>query len=76
MIFFHTPYYNLNYTNLNKKCRSDICLKPKKLYKVYKLYNGKQFFLNYKKIILNQILKLLNYKDLLINKKTLILKNN
>jgi len=37
MIFCHKPYYNLN-----KKNPNDIWLKPKKLYKVYKLYNGKQ----------------------------------
>ncbi len=42
MIFFHKFYYNPNYTNLNKKNLSDICPKPKKLYKVYKLYNAKQ----------------------------------
>jgi len=29
MIFFHKPYYNLNYTNPNKKNLSDICPKPK-----------------------------------------------
>jgi len=37
MIFCHKPYYNPN-----KKNPSDICLKPKKLYKIYKLYNGNQ----------------------------------
>jgi hypothetical protein len=42
MIFFHKPYYNPNYTNLNKKSPSDICPKPKKLYKEYKLYNAKK----------------------------------
>ncbi len=42
MIFCHKPYYNPNYTNLNKKNLNDICPKPKKLYKVYKLYNAKQ----------------------------------
>jgi hypothetical protein len=36
MIFFDKPYYNLNYTNPNKKSPTDIYLKPKKLYKVYK----------------------------------------
>ncbi len=41
MIFFHKPYYNPNYTNPNKKSFSDICPKPKKLYKLYKLYNAK-----------------------------------
>ncbi len=40
MIFFHKPYYNLNYTNPNKK-NVDLCPKPKKLYKLYKLYNAK-----------------------------------
>jgi hypothetical protein len=30
--------------NRNKKNPSDICLKPKKLYKVNILYNAKQFF--------------------------------
>ncbi len=44
MIFFHKPYYNLKYTNPNKKNPSDICPKPKKLYKVYKLYNAKHIF--------------------------------
>jgi len=42
MIFLHKPYYNFNYTNPNKKSPSDICPKPKKLYKIYKLYNAKQ----------------------------------
>ncbi len=42
MIFFHKPYYNPNYANLNKNNHSDICPKPKKLQKVYKLYNVKQ----------------------------------
>ncbi len=41
MLFFHKPYYNLNYTNPTKKNPSDICPKPKKL---YKLYNAKQFY--------------------------------
>jgi hypothetical protein len=36
MIFFQKPYYNPTYTNPNKKNPSDICFKPKKLYKVYK----------------------------------------
>jgi len=30
--------------NLNKKNPSDISPKPKKLNKIYKLYNAKQFF--------------------------------
>ncbi len=38
MIFCHKLYYNPNYTNPNKKSLSDICRKPKKL---YKLYNAK-----------------------------------
>ncbi len=42
MIFFHKPYYNPNYTNPNKKNPNDICLKFKKLCKIYKLYNAKQ----------------------------------
>jgi hypothetical protein len=42
MIFCHKPYYNPNYTNLNKKNLSDICLKPKNIYKIHKLYNAKQ----------------------------------
>ncbi len=55
--------------NLNKKNPSDICPKPKKLYKIYKLYNAKQeFFLKHKKKIRNKILKLLNYKYLLTEK--------
>ncbi len=70
MIFFHKPYYNPNYTNPNKKNPNDICPKPKKLYKVYKVYNAKQiFFLKPRKKFRNQILKLLNYKDLLTEKK-------
>jgi len=40
MIFCHKPYYNPNYTNLKEKNPNDICLKPKKLYKVHKLYNA------------------------------------
>ncbi len=40
MIFFHKPYYNPNYTNPNKKNPSDICPKPKKLFKIYKLYSA------------------------------------
>ncbi len=43
MLFCHKPYYNFNYTNPNKKSRNDICPKPKKIYKVYKLYNAKLF---------------------------------
>jgi hypothetical protein len=70
MIFFHKPYYNPNYTNPKKKSPNDICPKPKKLYKRYKLYNAKQiFFFKHRKKILNQIFKLLNYKDLLTKKK-------
>jgi len=46
MIFLHKSYYNPNYTNLNKNNLSDICPKPKKLYKVYKLYNVTQNFKN------------------------------
>ncbi len=43
MIFCHKLYYNLNYTNLNKKEVLVIyALNPKKLYKLYKLYNAKQ----------------------------------
>ncbi len=41
MIFCHKPYYNPIYTNPNKKSLSNICPKPKKLYKLYKLYNAK-----------------------------------
>ncbi len=51
-------------------------LKPKKKYKVYKLYNAKSFLQKPRKKIRNQISKLLNYKDLLTKKKPLILKNN
>jgi len=42
MIFCHKPYYNPNYINPNKKSPTNICPKPKKLYKLYKLYNAKQ----------------------------------
>jgi hypothetical protein len=79
MIFGHKLYYNLNYTNPNKKnIFRDICSKPKKLYKVDKLYNAKQvFFLKHRKKYKNQNLKLLNYEHLLTEKKkTLIFKNN
>jgi hypothetical protein len=38
MIFCHKPYYNPNLQTLTKKSLSDICPKPKKL---YKLYNAK-----------------------------------
>jgi hypothetical protein len=44
MIFCHKPYYNPNCTNPNKKSLNDICPKPNKLCKAYKLYNAKQFF--------------------------------
>jgi len=64
MIFFHKPYYNPN-----KKNPNDICLKPERLYKVYKLYNAKQKqTFKYRKKFRNQNLKLLNYKDLLMKK--------
>ncbi len=49
MIFCHKPYYNLNFRNPKKNNLSDICPKPKKLYKLYKLYNEKYVNL-YKKI--------------------------
>ncbi len=42
MIFCHKPYYNPTYTNPSKKSPNDICPKPKKLYKIYKLNNAKQ----------------------------------
>jgi len=41
MVFVHKPYYNLKYTNPKKTNPSDICPKPKKLYKIYKLYDAK-----------------------------------
>ncbi len=66
MIFCHKPYYNLNYANPNKKNPTDICFKPKKLCKVYKLYNAKQFFKkNHREKFRNKNLKLLTYKHLL-----------
>ncbi len=72
MIFCHKPYYNLNYTNLNRKSLSDICLKPKKLCKTYKLCTAKPIlFKEHRKKIRNQNLKLLNYKHLLTEKKNL-----
>jgi hypothetical protein len=52
MIFFYKLYYNPNYTNLNKKSPSDICLKPIKntKYTIWIMQNkkikeniGKQF---------------------------------
>ncbi len=70
MTFCHKPYYNPNYINPNKKCPIDICPKPKKLYKLYKLYNAKQINLKeHRKKFRNQILKLLNYKYLLTKRK-------
>jgi hypothetical protein len=35
MVFVHKPYYNPKYTNPKKTNPSDICPKPKKLYKIY-----------------------------------------
>jgi len=76
MLFFHKPYYNFNYTNPIKKNLNDICPKPKKLYKVYKLNNAKQKNIKkHRKKNFNQILKLLNYKYLFIE-KNLNLQNN
>jgi hypothetical protein len=70
MIFCHKPYYNPNQKNPN-----DICHKPKKLYKLYKLYNAKQTNLKeHRKQFRNQNLKVLNYKYLLTKKKNLNLK--
>jgi hypothetical protein len=61
MIFFHKPYYNPNYTNPNKKNPSDICPKPKKLDKLYKLYNAKQTNLKeHRKKLKTQNFKFLN----------------
>jgi hypothetical protein len=52
MIFCYKPYYNPNYINLHKCFFNDICPKPKKLCKTYKLYNAKQiFFQEHKKKI-------------------------
>jgi hypothetical protein len=45
-----------------------------KKYKLYKLYNAKQFFLKHRKKIKNQNFKLLNYKYLLIERKHLNIK--
>jgi hypothetical protein len=60
-----------------KKNPSDICLKPKNIYKVYELCNAKQEKLKeHRKKFRNQIFKLLNYKYLLTEKKTLIFKIN
>jgi len=62
MKFCHKPYYNHNYTNL-----SDICPKPKNL---YKLHNAKQTNVKeHRKKIRNQILRLLNSKYLLTERK-------
>jgi hypothetical protein len=73
MIFFHKPYYTtLAIQILTKKSLSDICPRPKKLCKTYKLYNAKRiFFKEHRKKSRNQILKLLNYKHLLIKNKNL-----
>jgi hypothetical protein len=40
MIFFHEPYYNLDYTNLNQK--KILVIYVLNLKKLYKLYNAKQ----------------------------------
>ncbi len=54
---------------MTKTSPDDICPKPKNIYKVYKLYNVKQFvFPKHRKKCRNQILKLLNYKDLFTEK--------
>jgi hypothetical protein len=75
MIFFHKPYYNPNYTNPDKNIPNGICPKPKKIYKLYKLYNAKfKFFKEHRKKIRNQNLKVLNYKYFC--EKEIIFKNN
>jgi hypothetical protein len=71
MVFVHKPYYNLN-TNPKKTNPSDICPKPKKLYKIYKSYDAK--LKKHREIFKNKNLKLLNYKHLLTKTKKLILK--
>jgi hypothetical protein len=59
---------------LTKKSPSDICHKPKKL---YKLYNAKQINLKeHRKKFRNKILKLLNYTYLLTKNKYLNVKKN
>ncbi len=67
---FNTCTYTYFYQTLTKKSLSDICPKPKKLYKLYKSYNAKYFFLKeHRKKIKNQNSKVLNYKYLLTERK-------
>jgi hypothetical protein len=76
MIFFHKPYYNLNYTNLNKKILVIYVINPKNYTKHKNYIMQNNFFLKkHKKKFRNEILKLLNYKDY-SPKKPLILKKN
>jgi hypothetical protein len=70
MILFRSLIKTLTIQTLLKKSPDDICPKPKKLYKIYKLYDAKQKNLKtHRKKKINQILKLLNYKYLLNEKK-------
>ncbi len=69
MIFFHKPYYNPNYTNLTKNNSNDICPKPKKLYKVYKLYNRKHFLKKTQEKNLKQKFKTLKLHRFIQKKK-------
>jgi hypothetical protein len=72
MVFVHKPYYNPKYTNPKKVNPSDICPKPKKLYKIYKLYDAE--LKKHRENFRNQNLKLLNYKHLLTKTKKINLK--
>jgi hypothetical protein len=67
---FNTCTCTYFYQTLTKKSFSDICPKPKKLYKLYKSYNAKLKNLKeHRKKIKNQNSKVLNYKYLLTERK-------
>jgi hypothetical protein len=70
MIFCHKPYYNLIIQTITKKSPNDICPKPKKLYKLYKLCNAKQTNLKeHRKKFRNKNFKVFNYKHLLTERQ-------
>ncbi len=70
MIFCHEPYYNLNYTNLNKKKILVIyALNPKNYIKYTNYIMQNKKFKKTQENIQRPNFKLLNYKDLLIERK-------
>jgi hypothetical protein len=76
MIFFHKPYYNLNYMNPNKKILVIYALNPKNYIKYTNYIMQNNLFFKHRKNNLNKSLNILNYKDLLAKKTIIILKNN